>query len=193
MGDWVRQDLLSCFDRIVITGMLPGIGHAEAMARYLSGREIRLFDYPRWAEPRREELRDPCRAGLAPEASLEIEFIRNYKAFRKEERIKAILASRGEHPGLVHNLLGDGGLYPSYRPWHDKPQHTTRLKSTPGKCQPRAQRLTQALAVRFTRGTVIFTSSPRKNVFYSIRTSRRCLTAKAIAGNEADGISVAHL
>lgn len=31
------------FYRIVITGTLPEIGQAEAMAQYLSGREIRLF------------------------------------------------------------------------------------------------------------------------------------------------------
>jgi len=33
------------------------------------------------------------------EAGLQIEFIRNHKAFRKEARIKEILAERGEHPG----------------------------------------------------------------------------------------------
>ena len=120
--------MLSCFDRIVITGMLPEIGHADAMARYLSGREIRFFDYPRWAEPLREQLRTHAER-LAAEAGLEIEFIRHYKAFRKEERIKAILASRGEHPGLVH-IFSAMEACPSYRPWHDKLQHTTRLKST---------------------------------------------------------------
>ena len=49
--------VLGCFDRIVITGTLPEIAHAEAMARYLGVQGIRLFDYPRWAEPLREELR----------------------------------------------------------------------------------------------------------------------------------------
>jgi hypothetical protein len=124
--------VLSCFDRIVITGTLPEIAHAEAMARYLSTRGIRLFDYPRWAEPLREELRTHAER-LAAEACLEIEFIRHYKAFRKEERVKAILAARGEHPGLVH-IFSAMEACPSYRPWHDKLQHTTRLKSTPGKC-----------------------------------------------------------
>ena len=32
--------VLSCFDRVIITGTLPEIGYAEAMARYLSAREI---------------------------------------------------------------------------------------------------------------------------------------------------------
>jgi len=124
--------VLGCFDRIVITGTLPEIAHAEAMARYLGVRGIRLFDYPRWAEPLREELRTHAER-LAAEACLEIEFIRHYKAFRKEERVKAILATRGEQPGLVH-IFSAMEACASYRPWHDKLRHTTGLKSTPGKC-----------------------------------------------------------
>jgi hypothetical protein len=48
--------VLSCFDRVVITGTLPDIGYAGAMAGYLSYHKIRLFDYPRWAEPVRGEF-----------------------------------------------------------------------------------------------------------------------------------------
>jgi hypothetical protein len=124
--------VLSCFDRVVITGTLPEIGHAEAMARHLGQRRTRLFDYPRWAEPLRDELREHAQR-LAEEAGLEIEFIRRYKSFRKEERIKTILAERGEHPGLVH-IFSAMEACSSYRPWHDKLRHTTHLKSTPGKC-----------------------------------------------------------
>ena len=49
--------VLSCFDRVVITGTLPDICHARAMAGYLGGRGIRLFDYAHWAEPLRDEIR----------------------------------------------------------------------------------------------------------------------------------------
>ena len=38
--------VLTCFDRVVITGTLPEICHAEALARYLSQRDILLRDYP---------------------------------------------------------------------------------------------------------------------------------------------------
>ena len=93
--------VLSCFDRVVITGTLPDIGYAGAMAGYLSYHKIRLFDYPRWAEPLRDELRNHAEQ-LASKAGIEIEFIRRHKAFRKEDRIKAIIAKRGNHPGLVH-------------------------------------------------------------------------------------------
>ena len=43
--------VLSCFDRVIITGTLPDICYAGAMASYLSYHKIRLFDFPRWAEP----------------------------------------------------------------------------------------------------------------------------------------------
>ena len=33
------QGVLSCFDRVVLTGTLPDLCHAEAMARYLESRE----------------------------------------------------------------------------------------------------------------------------------------------------------
>jgi hypothetical protein len=50
--------VISCFDRVVITGTLPDIGYAGAMASYLRYHKIRLFDYPLWAEPLRDELRN---------------------------------------------------------------------------------------------------------------------------------------
>ena len=72
-------------------------------------------------------------SGLPREAGLEIEFIRQHKAFRKEARIKAILAERGDHPGLVH-IFSAMEACASFRPWHDKQTHHTRLKPTAGKC-----------------------------------------------------------
>ncbi len=124
--------VLSCFDRVIITGTLPEIAYAGAMERFLGNRGIRLFDYPHWAEPLRDELRRNAEQ-LAFEAGLEIEFIRRLKAFRKETRIKEILAERGEHPGLVH-VFSAMEACSSYRPWYDKPSGQTHLKPTSGKC-----------------------------------------------------------
>jgi hypothetical protein len=124
--------VLSCFDRVVITGTLPDICHARAMAGYLSYRGIRLFDYARWAEPLREEVRVNAER-LAAEAGLQIEFIRKLKAFRKEDRVQSILAARGDHPGLVH-VFSAMEACSSYRPWHDKASGKTFFKPIAGKC-----------------------------------------------------------
>jgi hypothetical protein len=88
--------VLSCFDRVVIQGTLPTFCYAQGMAGFLSYNDIRIFDYPRFAEPLRDELRDNADE-IARENGLDIEFIRK-KNFRKENRIRDILKERGNHP-----------------------------------------------------------------------------------------------
>lgn len=124
--------VISCFDRVIITGTLPDIGYAGAMAHYLCEQNIRYFDYPHWAEPLRDDIRQHAES-LAAVAGIEIEFIRRQKAFRKEERIKTLLAERGHHPGLVH-IFSAMESCPCYRAWHDKVTHQTSMKSTQSKC-----------------------------------------------------------
>ncbi len=123
---------LSCFDRVIINGTLPDIARAGAMTSFLNTRHIRQFDFTRWVDPLRRQLRQNAER-LAREAGLETEFIRRLKAFRKEERIKAILAERGDQPGLVH-IFSAMERCSAYRPWHDKKTGRTLMKSTSGKC-----------------------------------------------------------
>lgn len=124
--------VLSCFDRVVITGTLPDICYAGAMAGFLSYHKIRIFDYPNWANGIRDEIRQHTE-DVAQQNGVEIEFIRRHKAFRKEERIKSIIAERGDHPGLVH-IFSAMESCTAFRPWHDKSTHHTFLKTTQGKC-----------------------------------------------------------
>ena len=129
-ADQIRGEL-SCFDRVVISGMIPQIGYAQAMTTELYRRKIRIFDYTRFAEPLRDEIRGNAER-LARENGLTIEFIRRLN-FRKEKRIKKILRERGEHPGLVH-IYSAMESCPSFRPWHDKKTGKTFLKHRTAKC-----------------------------------------------------------
>jgi len=122
---------VSCFDRVVLTSTVPGICYADGMSSYLRANNIRIFDYAKWAEPLREEIRTNAQK-IASENNLEIEFIRRNN-FRKEERLKAILKDRGDHPGLVH-IFSAMEPCSSYKPWHDKKTHKTFLKYADGKC-----------------------------------------------------------
>ena len=92
--------VLSCYDRMLIQGTLPGLCFAEGMTGYLYAHHIRVFDYAQWAQPLRETLRENAQR-LAAENALEIEFIRRPKSFRKEDKIHQVLKNRGDHPGLV--------------------------------------------------------------------------------------------
>jgi hypothetical protein len=50
--------VLSCYDRVVITGTLPGVCYADGMTRYLDAQGIRIFDYPEFAKLLRDRVRD---------------------------------------------------------------------------------------------------------------------------------------
>lgn len=123
--------VLSCYDRIVITGSLQPFCYAQGMTHYLYQHGIRIFDYAKFAEPLREQIRGNAE-DLAVANGVKIEFIRK-KDFRKENRIQQILKKRGDHPGLVH-IFSALEACSSYRPWHDKVTGKTYLKPDSSKC-----------------------------------------------------------
>ncbi len=124
--------VLACYDRIVIHGNIPMLCFDGGMTSYLYQNNIKIFDYPNWANVLREELREHAEQ-IATENGLKIEFIRKIDAFRKDDRIQAIIRERGAHPGLVH-IFSAMETCTSYKPWHDKQTGKTFLKTDSGKC-----------------------------------------------------------
>lgn len=122
---------LGCYDRIVITGTLPVLSNASHFTAYMYQNNIRIFDYAKFAEPFRDQLKSNAEA-MALQAGLEIEFIRKGNV-RKEAIIESVLKKRGTHPGLVH-IISVMESCSSYKPWHDKVTHKTFLKYDQGKC-----------------------------------------------------------
>lgn len=123
--------VLSCYDRLVFTGTLKQISYAQGMTGYLYSNNIRIFDYPKFAEPFKETIRTNAEA-LAKENNIEIEFVRK-SHIRKEDLVKAVLRERGDHPGLVH-IISAMESCASYQPWHDKITGKTFLKGSQSKC-----------------------------------------------------------
>lgn len=116
---------------MLVFGTLPKICFAGGMTSFLYERKIRIFDYPKFAEPFRNRIRENAEK-LAAEAGIEIEFIRK-RNFRKEDRVKEILAQRGEQPGLVC-IFSAMELCSTYKPWHNKQTGKTYLVPDDGKC-----------------------------------------------------------
>ena len=123
--------VISCYDRVVIQGTLPRVCFAGGMTGWLIKHDIRIFDYPRFAQGLRDEVRANAER-LAREHGVEIEFVRKTN-FRKEGRIQQVLAERGRHPGLVH-IISAMERCSAYRPWHDKKTGYTELRPDSGKC-----------------------------------------------------------
>lgn len=124
--------VLHCYDRVVISGNLQPLCYAKGMTKYLYTQQIRIFDYTQFTEPLRDLIRANAQT-VAEENELKIEFISKKDDFRKEERIKEIIESRGNHSGLVHIFSAMEGCQ-AYRPWHNKETHQTYVKMTQGKC-----------------------------------------------------------
>jgi hypothetical protein len=72
------SNVLSCYDRIIIQGTLPGLCYAKGMTNYLNFNHIRIFDYPRWAEPLREQIRENAER-LAIQNGIQIQFLRSHQ------------------------------------------------------------------------------------------------------------------
>ena len=124
--------VLHCYDRVIIRGNLQPLCYGQGMTKYMYDHNIRIFSYGQFAVSLRDEIRQRAEA-IAAENQVEIEFIRKSQAFRKEDRIQALLSKRGPQPGLVH-IFAAMERCPAYRPWHDKTKGKTYVKSTSGKC-----------------------------------------------------------
>lgn len=123
--------ILSCYDRVVLQGTLPGLCYPAGMTKYLYDHNVRIFDYAKFAEPLRDQIRENAER-LATENGLKIEFVRSHKT-RKEAVIEKVLKQRGTHPGLVH-ILSAMELCQTYKPWHDKQTNRNFLKPDQSKC-----------------------------------------------------------
>ena len=100
--------VLSCYDRVVITGTLPGVCYAEGMTRFLHANGIRIFDYPQFAMTLRDRVRERA-ASLAAEAGVTIEHIGKSPYPQGGCCCAGAGATRrSPRPGAHH--LGDGSL-----------------------------------------------------------------------------------
>lgn len=122
---------LTCYDRITVSGNLTTLCYAQGMTGYLYSQGIKIFDYPKFAEPFRNQIRENAEK-IAKDNNIEIEFVPNTDT-RKESIIAKKIEQRGNQPGMVH-VLSAMETCPTYKPWHDKTTGATYLRGTTSKC-----------------------------------------------------------
>src|SRR5262249_12866467 len=91
--------VLSCYDRVIVRGRIAEIDYAKGMALYLRAHGVYLFDFAKFAQPLRDEIRDNAEE-LASKHDIKVQFIRHHEQ-RKEAIVAKILEQRGDAPGLV--------------------------------------------------------------------------------------------
>jgi hypothetical protein len=123
---------LYCYDRVLINAVAGTFGFPDGMAMFFNQHKYRIFDFANVFTPVTERIRKNAES-LANDNGLEIEYIRNTNAFRKEDRIAAIVEARGEDEGLVH-IFSALEVNKTYKPWHDKTNGRTFFKNDNTKC-----------------------------------------------------------
>src|SRR5207249_1655653 len=81
--------VLSCYDRVVVTGTLPTMCYAAGMTKFLYAIGVRIFDYPQFASTLRDRVRERA-ASLAAQAEITIEHIAK-SHIRKEAVVAEVL------------------------------------------------------------------------------------------------------
>ena len=117
---------------MLIFGTLPKICYAEGMTSYLYAKQVRIFDYPKFAEPFRDRLRENAER-MAAANGIEIEFIRK-RNVRKEDRVKA---GRWSSAASSLDWSAFSRRWSRVRPTsHGTTKHTgkTYLRPDDGKC-----------------------------------------------------------
>lgn len=123
----------SCFDRILMTGILRPINFTDGLSSYLFTHGVRLFKYMNaFAKPMAEKIRANAER-VASEAGVEIQYITSKNAFRKEDRVQEIIRKRGSHPGLVH-IFSAQETCPCFEARYDKANGKAFLIYRDAKC-----------------------------------------------------------
>ena len=91
---------LRCFDRVILHGTLVDVAYPGALLTQMDAAGFRPRDVARFAQPFNAQIRDNALA-LARQHGVEIEVVTR-KNFRQEDRVAALLKTRGAQPGLVH-------------------------------------------------------------------------------------------
>jgi len=124
--------VLYCYDRVLINATAGSFGYADGMRSFFNSQGYRIFDFANIFTPVTEQIKSNADK-VARENGLEIEYIRKTNAFRKEDKIAAIIKERGNEEGLVH-IFSALELNKTYKPWHDKATGSTYFKHEKTKC-----------------------------------------------------------
>lgn len=116
--------VLTCLDRIVIGGTLEGTGYPAGMTMFFNGEGKKIFDYNRFANGLREDLRKHVE-DLAKDAGTPIDYRRKWMTGKLDEATR-ICERKGNPTGLIC-IFGASERCSCFKPKHFKENNVCRL------------------------------------------------------------------
>jgi hypothetical protein len=117
------EGTLFCYDRININCTAGAFGYAAGMKNFFYTINRRCFDFSDVFKPTTELIKENANK-IAAENNMEIEYINNVGAFRKDDKIAEIISERGEAQGLI-KIYSQKESCGTYKPWTDKKTRKT--------------------------------------------------------------------
>ena len=124
--------VISCYDRVNVKCVAGKFGYADGMAMFFYLIFMKIFDFVNVFKPVTEKIKENAEK-IATDNGIEIEYIRNVKAFRKDDKIAEIIEARGDHTGLI-KIYSQLETSKTYKPWTDKKTGKTSFKTDTIKC-----------------------------------------------------------
>jgi len=124
--------IISCYDRVILQASLSQWGYAEGMTSFAINNNIKIFDFPIFAQALRDSLNKNI-LSVAEKNNIQIEYIRRPSAFSKEANIQKIISEKNIRQGMVHiySVL-EPCLY--YKPYYNKTTGLSSLRTKEGIC-----------------------------------------------------------
>jgi hypothetical protein len=120
---------IGCFDRLIIMGTLPGLCYPQGMTCYLNHHGVRIFDYPKFAQPYRDAIRENAK-NLARENGIKIHHIRKPntdKGHVVKSHLKKLKKKGKTVEGLFY-IISTQEMCSHYTPTYDEKKGECRLE-----------------------------------------------------------------
>jgi len=115
-----------CYDRINIKCTAERFGYTDGMSMFFNKINRRCFDFHEVFEPITKNITENAQR-IAKENEMEIEYIANVKAFRKDDKIADIIEKNPGYEGLL-KIYSQLETCQTYKPWTDKTTGKTSFK-----------------------------------------------------------------
>jgi hypothetical protein len=126
---------IGCYDRVVIMGTLPYLCYPNGMTCHLNHIGVRIFDYPKYAEPFRDLIRENAEK-LARSNGFRIHYLANSNT-KAGDIIKAELTRRqkkGESVEGLFYIISRKEMCSHYKPTYNEKTGECHLKRKSSPC-----------------------------------------------------------
>jgi len=124
------KGVISCFDRIILTGTFPGICYAQGMSAFLTPRAFVYSTSHNGPTPAR---RNPCKCRKGRQRQWFGNRFYSQKEFPKGKPNQRYSQTTG-FASWACAYLSAMEVCTAYKPWYNKKTRNTSLKTVPGKC-----------------------------------------------------------